>query len=188
MTEAVYLILFHQLLFQGLFFSKNLSLGNKLGQPVRGNNFEANAAIAFFVLFIATALYLASSEPFMARLPLPATLAKTIAVLLMLASLVVGFASLRDLGDSWRVGVIEREHTDLVENGIYGRTRNPYFVAYLLLFAAYIALLQSGTLLLLAMGGWALIHRMIRKEEQHLENIHGDSYRRYCARVPRYLL
>lgn len=182
MTDSLFLILLHQLLFQGMFFTKNLTLKNKLGLPVRGNNAEANLAIAFFVVFIALSLYLAAHGAGSSGL------VWLLGFALMLASLGVGFASLRDLGDSWRVGVIEQEQTTLIDNGIYGRSRNPYFVSYLLLFAAYVVLLRSAVLLLLAVAGWRLIHRMILKEERHLEGIHGDDYRRYCQRVPRYLL
>ena len=187
MTDAMYLILLHQLLFQGMFFTKNFTLKNKLGLPVRGNNPEANLAIAFLVLFIGVSLYLAASDVSTATTLLAPGFAWSVSLLLMLACTVVGFASLRDLGDSWRIGIIEEEQTALVENGIYGRTRNPYFVSYLLMLGAYTLLLQSGLLLVMAALGWLLVHRMILKEERHLEAVHGDSYRRYCSRVPRYL-
>ncbi len=187
MTDAMFIILLHQLLFQGMFLTKNLTLKNKLGLPVRGSNVEANLAIAFFALFIGVSLYLAADHTGDLPAPLLPTLAWAIAAALMLACLALGFASLRDLGDSWRVGVIEEQQTGLVEDGVYGRTRNPYFVAYLLMFAAYSVLLQSVLLLMLAAIGWWLIHRMILKEERHLESVHGDDYRRYCNRVARYL-
>ena len=189
MTNAVTLIILHQLLFQGMFFTKNLTLKNNLGAPVRGNNTEANLSIVFFVLFIVFAIYLAVSGGGWGRLQLLApSVALALAVLLLLANMVVGFASLYGLGDSWRVGVIEQEHTDLIDTGIYGHTRNPYFVSYLLFFAAYIVLLQSPILLLLGLIGCRLVHSMILKEERHLESVHGESYRLQCNRVPRYLL
>ncbi len=41
MTDAMFIILLHQLLFQGMFFTKNLTLKNKLGLPIRGGNARA---------------------------------------------------------------------------------------------------------------------------------------------------
>ncbi|GCA64468.1 hypothetical protein KIPB_014353, partial [Kipferlia bialata] len=33
-----------------------------------------------------------------------------------------------------------------------------------------------------------LVHNMIRKEERYLESKHGETYREYCSKVPRYIL
>jgi protein-S-isoprenylcysteine O-methyltransferase Ste14 len=107
---------------------------------------------------------------------------------LLALNLLIGLASLRDLGDSWRVGVIEEQRTALVNDGIYRYSRNPYFVSYLLLFAGYTVLLQNALLLALSLLGFALIHRMIRREEHYLLGVHGDDFRGYCQRTPRYLL
>jgi protein-S-isoprenylcysteine O-methyltransferase Ste14 len=119
---------------------------------------------------------------------MPASIALLISLLLMLANLAVGLASLKDLGDSWRVGVIEEQQTQLIESGIYRFTRNPYFVAYLLMFAAYTILLQNIILLVLSCIGFGMVHLMVLKEEQYLATTHGEDYQQYRARVPRYFL
>jgi protein-S-isoprenylcysteine O-methyltransferase Ste14 len=189
MSEAALLILIHQLVFQGIFFAKNLTLRHKLGKPIRGNHREANLSIIFFVGFIGLALYLAFREEAPASFDLISnSMALSLSFLFMLASLVVGWASLKDLGDSWRVGVIEEQQTQLIETGIYRFTRNPYFVAYLLIFAAYTLLLQNLVLLVLAVIGCGMVHAMIRKEEEYLASVHGKDYQSYKERVPRYLL
>ena len=188
MSEAALAIIIHQLLFQGLFLAKNIVLRRKLGRPIRGSNKEANASIAFFVLFIALALYFASGGGSSLTLSLVPTIAASIVgYLLMAASLVVAIASLWHLGDSWRVGVIEEQQTQLVKDGIYGVSRNPYFLAYLLMFAAYTVFLQNVALLALSFLGFILVHSMVRREEAYLERTHGDEYLRYKEQVPRYL-
>jgi protein-S-isoprenylcysteine O-methyltransferase Ste14 len=189
MNNITALILVHQLLFQGMFFAKNVSLKRKLGKPIRGFNPEANLSIAFFVGFIGLSLYFAMSRGGPGAVAwLPSSTALGIGALLMLANLVVGLSSLHDLGDSWRVGVIEEQQTQLIENGIYRFTRNPYFVAYLLMFAAYTVLLQSLTLLALTLVGFGMVHSMILKEEKYLTQTHGKAYQQYRQRVPRYVL
>jgi protein-S-isoprenylcysteine O-methyltransferase Ste14 len=177
------------LLFQGTFFAKNYRLKHKLGKPIRGFNLEANLSISFFVLFIGLSIYLAMSGGNPGGMNLmPASVALFIGLLLMLANLAVGLASLKDLGDSWRVGVIEEQQTRLIENGIYRFTRNPYFVAYLLMFAAYTILLQNLVLLGLSCIGFGMVHAMVLKEEKYLAKLHGEAYQQYRRRVPRYFL
>lgn len=188
MSDSTLIILLHQLLFQGLFFAKNLSLKIKLGKPIRGDNPEARRAVLFFILFIATALYFAATELRFAEVRLlPHTGATGVCLLLLGFNLVFGAASLKDLGESWRVGVIEEQTTELVEDGIYSFTRNPYFVSYLIMFAAYTLLLQNLLLFALSIAGFGLIHGMILKEEAYLQSVHGEAYLDYRQRVPRYL-
>ena len=186
MNEATWIILLHQALFQGLFIAKNISLKIKLGKPIRGNNAEANRAVGFFILFIALALYLAATDR--GNDISGFGLITSLSLSLLGLNLIFAMASLRDLGKSWRVGVIEEQETALIEEGIYRYSRNPYFVSYLLLFAAYTLLLQSILLLVLSFIGFALVHAMIRREEAYLDRVHGQAYLRYKQRVPRYLL
>jgi protein-S-isoprenylcysteine O-methyltransferase Ste14 len=187
MNDFVLLILVHQLLFQGLFFAKNVALRFKLGKQIRGKNPEAKASIAFFVFFIGLTFYLAwATTDNTTFLVLPRFAAITLGLLLIIFNMIIGMASLRDLGDSWRVGVIEEQYTQLVDDGIYRFTRNPYFLAYLLMFAAYTVLLQSLLLFVLSFVGFGLVHSMIVKEESYLKSVHGDVYLKYIQRVPRY--
>ncbi|MCB1706569.1 MAG: isoprenylcysteine carboxylmethyltransferase family protein [Halioglobus sp.] len=187
MTTDTWLILLHQLLFQGMFVAKNVVLKRRLGQPIRGFNPEASLSIAFFAIFIAVALWL-SLAPGTHQTGDPArATTQAIALLLMLASLGIAAASLRHLGDSWRVGVIEEQRTALIERGIYRFSRNPYFVSYLLMFAAYTTLLASPLLLILSAIGFAMIHAMILREERYLTSTHPADYARYRRCVPRYL-
>lgn len=187
MTQDTWLILLHQLLFQGMFFAKNILLERRLGQPIRGFNPEANLSIAFFVLFISVALWLSLSPDTHRTTGLLIGMTQATAGLFMLASLGIAAASLKDLGDSWRVGVIEEQETQLIEQGVYRFSRNPYFLAYLLMFAAYTILLQSFFLLVLSVIGFGLVHGMILREERYLAGKHAADYERYRQRVPRYL-
>ena len=189
MNEATQIILLHQLLFQGMFFAKNLLLRLKLGKPIRGNNREASLAVAFFVLFILIALYLAWTGSALGVLGiLPDTASTGLCLLLIGLNMVVAALSLKDLGDSWRVGVIQEQQTELIDSGIYSVTRNPYFLAYLLMFAAYTVLLQNLILLALSFIGFFMVHAMILKEEAYLESVHGQAYLDYKYRVSRYLV
>lgn len=187
MTSDTWLILLHQLLFQGMFFTKNIMLRRRLEQPIRGFNPEANLSITFFVIFIGVAIWLSLGPDSSRNTSLADGGVQVIAGLFMLASLGISAASLTDLGDSWRVGVIEEQETELIELGVYSFSRNPYFLAYLLMFAAYTTLLKSPLLLILSLIGFGMIHTMILREERYLAKTHGADYERYRQRVPRYL-
>ena len=187
MTLDTWLILLHQVLFQGMFLAKNILLRHRLQQPIRGYNLEANLSIAFFVIFIGVALWLSLDPDSHRATGSTGGAAQAIAGLFMLASLGIAAASLKDLGDSWRVGVIEEQETELIETGVYSFSRNPYCLAYLLMFAAYTTLLQSILLLALSVIGFGMVHTMILREERYLVNKHAADYERYRNRVPRYM-
>lgn len=184
MKTATLIILCHQLLFQFLFILKNVMLFKKLGKPIRGKNIEANLSVLFFISFVGWALYESRSVD-LAEVPQAAVV---LALLFMADSLAVGAWALISLKDSWRVGVLEEQKTELIETGIYSVSRNPYFVSYIILFISYALLIQSVTLWGGVVVGCGFVHWMITKEEAYLESVHGEEYRAYKKRVARYLL
>lgn len=189
MTGSVLIILIHQTIFQGMFFAKNISLRRRLGMPIRGSNREATMSVVFFALFIIISILLGLFDaPLGTFKLLKRTSSLAVALALLVMNLLVGVASLIGLRDSWRVGVLEDQQTDLIEGGIYSFSRNPYFLSYLIMFVAYTVLLQNIILLILSIVGFAMIHLMVFKEEKHLTAWHGEKYRQYQKRVPRYFI
>ena len=88
-------------------------------------------------------------------------------------------------GDQARVyGLKENE---LIEHGIYRRSRNPQYLGYWLMFVG--AATASGSLLafLFAVAFALLVHGYITiVEEPHLKRHFGADYTQYCRRVGRY--
>lgn len=107
---------------------------------------------------------------------------------LLILNLTISVFSLIHLRDSWRVGVIEKQQTELITTGIYSLTRNPYFLSYNIMFVSYALLLQNTILVILTIIGFLLVHWMILKEESYLRKIHRDQYDDYCSEVSRYIL
>ncbi len=189
MSETWLVILMHQLVFQGMFVMKNIILHRKIGKQIRGKNIEANVSIVFFAFFIGAAVWISIlKQPFGKIHLLNDHIAITLGFGLLFLNLVVSGASLLNLKDSWRVGVLEDQKTELVTTGIYRFTRNPYFVSYFLMFAAYTVLLQNLILFGLSILGFLIVHKMIMKEEKYLYSVHGDTYEQYKMKVPRYMI
>jgi len=188
MFENWIVILVHQLVFQGMFMTKNILLSKKTGLQIRGKNREASVSILFFAVFITLSLGFSfiDSPPGYINL-YPHDTALGLAFVILLLNLIISTISLIELKDSWRVGVVENQKTELVSSGIYRFTRNPYFVSYLLMFTGYTLLLQNIILLILSLTGFLFIHQMIIKEEQFLISVHGAAYTQYHKSVPRYL-
>jgi len=188
-VDVFIIILIHQLLFQGMFLIKNIYLSRKLGIKIRGNNPEAIISAIFFTLTIITALVISYFNITLGKLSIMDDgLALAISFGGMVISTFVSGASLVGLKDSWRVGVIEEQQTELVTSGIYKYTRNPYFSSYLLMFLSYTILLQNTVLLACFIVALIMVHKMILKEEKYLYSVHGESFLAYKKIAPRYLI
>jgi len=188
MIESWLIILIHQSVFQGMFATKNIFLHRKTGKQIRGKNIESTLAILFFVIFIGAALIISFFKLSFGEVDYFNNSVTIITgLLLLILNLFVSAASLVNLRDSWRVGILENQKTELIISGIYRFTRNPYFVSYILMFAAYTIILQNLILLGSSIIGILFVHKMIRKEEDYLYSVHGDTYLQYKKKVPRYL-
>ena len=187
-TDIWVIILVHQIISQGMFVAKNIILSKKTGKQIRGNNREANISIAYFIVFIVASLIISIlKQPIGEIRVLNSLSAITIGLVLLFLNLIIAAASFVNLKDSWRVGVLEDQKTELISSGIYRFTRNPYFLSYLIMFVAYTVMLQNIILLVLSILGFVFVHKMILKEEQYLYSVHGAGYIQYTKKVPRYL-
>jgi protein-S-isoprenylcysteine O-methyltransferase Ste14 len=92
------------------------------------------------------------------------------------------------MGDSWRIGVDERERTTLVCTGVFARVRNPIYTA-MFTFGLGISLVTPN---LVAVAGFVLLVATIelqvrRVEEPYLLRTHGEDYRVYTATMGRFI-
>jgi protein-S-isoprenylcysteine O-methyltransferase Ste14 len=92
------------------------------------------------------------------------------------------------MGDSWRVGVDERERTTLVASGPFRLVRNPIYTSMLLGMGG-VALLTPNVVAAVAMSALAVaLELQVRRvEEPHLLRAHDGAYQAYAARTGRFL-
>lgn len=80
------------------------------------------------------------------------------------------------------------EPRKLVVRGLYRYTRNPMYVGVLAVILGWAVAFQSRVLLIYALIVFSFFHLFVLfYEEPHLEHVFGDEYRRYRARVHRWL-
>jgi protein-S-isoprenylcysteine O-methyltransferase Ste14 len=78
--------------------------------------------------------------------------------------------------------------TALVSAGPYRFTRNPIYIGFILAYFGFsIVLTSMWTLLLLIPVLFILQRGVVLPEEAYLERKFGEAYRKYKARVPRWL-
>ena len=113
---------------------------------------------------------------------------QTVGIVIATAGIAATVYAQLEMGDSWRVGVDQRETTTLVHTGVFGRIRNPIYTA-MFTFGIGIALVTPN---LVACAGLILLVASIqlqvrRVEEPYLLRTHGDAYRTYAAHVGRFI-
>lgn len=92
------------------------------------------------------------------------------------------------MGASWRIGVDERERTELVTDGPFAVVRNPIYAAMIPAIGGLALLVPS----VVALAGWLLLVAALEAqtrlvEERHLLRTHGHEYAFYAARVGRFV-
>jgi protein-S-isoprenylcysteine O-methyltransferase Ste14 len=105
---------------------------------------------------------------------------------------VVGFAlaalSVRNFRRAGTSVVPTEPATALVATGPYRITRNPIYIGFVLAYFGFAVMLTSMWVLLLLIPVLAILQRgVVMREEEYLERKFGDNYRKYKARVPRWL-
>ncbi len=186
------IIISHLFLFETMFVVKNIVLTKKLQSSIRGENREASLSIFLFSITILISVASIFSE-YLNELFIPIHIFSNdiivaIGITLLFLNLLISFLSLKQMQDSWRVGIKEGEKTELIIDGIYKISRNPYFLSYIILFFAYILLVANILIIISSLISIASIHKMILKEEKYIEALHGDKYLDYKKKVPRYII
>ena len=81
-----------------------------------------------------------------------------------------------------------RPSTALVTYGPYKITRNPIYIGFILVYFGLAIIMTSVWILLLLIPVFVILQRgVVVPEEEYLERRFGATYRRYKARVPRWL-
>ncbi|MFL4476514.1 methyltransferase family protein [Paeniglutamicibacter sp. MACA_103] len=105
------------------------------------------------------------------------------------AGLLLAGAGVLLAGSAWRAArpVLLAQPRALVVAGPYRHSRNPMYLAWLLLHAGVGIAAGSGWVVLSLPAAAFLMHRDILDEERRLLEAFGSEHANYAARTPRYL-
>lgn len=165
----------------GDFGIRAASLSAPMIEILPGTMFVITFCLAFGVILIG---YF-GKVPLLFVVPLPF---QALGLAVGTCGILVTLLSQIQMGDSWRIGVDQKETTTLITHGIYARSRNPiYFGIYIF----WLGLCFTFAHLLL----WACaliccicIELIVRKiEEPYLIEVHGDVFQKYMRETNRYI-
>ena len=107
---------------------------------------------------------------------------------LALVGLALGALSVREFRRAGTSVAPGEPSTVLLENGPYRYTRNPIYIAFVILYFGLAVMLTSAWMLLLLIPMLIILqHGVVEREEAYLQAKFGEAYRKYRARVPRWL-
>jgi len=105
---------------------------------------------------------------------------------LQLFSLIFLFFTLRHFGKSLRFGMNTENRGELITNGVFSISRNPFFTALLLHFIGSTLLIPSPFFIGFTLAAIIGIHLFIFKEEKFMLENYGEEYKKYRKKVRRY--
>ena len=106
---------------------------------------------------------------------------------LLFLSLIWTVLAQAQMGNSWRIGIDEEHRTSLIENGVFGFSRNPIFLGMIVTLLGLFLVIPNALTLLSFVMGLILIGTQVRLEEEFLLKTHGEEYRKYRGAVRRWL-
>ncbi|SDQ63332.1 methyltransferase family protein [Natronobacterium texcoconense] len=122
------------------------------------------------------------------RLPIGSDVARPLGTASLLSGIALYLHTTVQFGEGNGTPSPTDEPDELVTSGVYSYTRNPMYVGVLLVIVGQALRQRSLSPLWWALGCWIGFHnRVIRFEEPHLAEKHGEEYEQYCEDVPRWL-
>ena len=106
---------------------------------------------------------------------------------LLIVTLAIILLSQHQMGKSWRIGIDEKSHTELVKTGIFRYSRNPIFLSMRISFLALFLVMPSVATLVVMLAGDLALRQQVRIEERYLAKKFGEAYMSYCRDTGRWL-
>lgn len=110
---------------------------------------------------------------------------KIIGLILIHSSLIwVGIAQYQ-MSNSWRIGIDEKNKTELVTKGIFSVSRNPIFLGMIISVLVLFLIIPTALSFCLLVTTYFIIQIQIRLEEDFLEKQHSQTYINYKLKTKR---
>jgi protein-S-isoprenylcysteine O-methyltransferase Ste14 len=104
-----------------------------------------------------------------------------------LLGLFLCWKSQQTMGRAWRVGIDTQATTELITTGVFTKIRNPTYSGLFLICLGALMLIHNALILIWVVAFYISIEFQVRIEEEHLTEIHGQTYSDYLNATQRYL-
>jgi len=193
----LYLFLFLIVYFFFVFFLRSYLLWKRTGvNPLtfsksddahgyNGKIFTVISVLEFVVVFI----FAFKSEWYQYLLPfwyLEYSYLQYIGFCLLSLSLLLVWVAQSQMANSWRIGIDEKNKTELVTNGLFSVSRNPIFLGIMIANLGLFLVIPNAFTLLIVSLSTVSINTQIRLEEAFLKSSHGKEYQDYLHQVRRW--
>ncbi|MEP3389447.1 MAG: methyltransferase [Reichenbachiella sp.] len=91
------------------------------------------------------------------------------------------------MSKSWRIGIDYDEKTELINHGLFNYSRNPIFLGVLISYLGTFLIIPNTLSFSVLFVTFITIQTQVRLEEEYLENVQGQDYLKYKAKVRRWL-
>jgi len=198
MNSKLYLFVFLLIYFFFVFFLRSYLLWKRTGvNPLTFSKSDDahgyNGKIFTFISlleFVVVAIYAFKNEWYQYLLPfwyLENSYLQSIGWGLLLFSLILVWIAQSQMANSWRIGIDEKNKTELVMNGLYSISRNPIFLGVLIANFGLFLIIPNAFTLLIVVLSTVSINTQIRLEEAFLKSVHGQEYENYLKKVRRWI-
>ena len=197
MRTEVYLFLFLLVYFFFVFFLRSYLLWKRTGvNPLTFNKTDDahgyNGKVFTFISlleFVVVFIYAFTNEWYQYLLPfwyLEHDYLKYIGCGLLGLSLILVWVAQSQMANSWRIGIDEKNKTELVTNGLFSVSRNPIFLGIMFANVGLFLVIPNAFTLLIVSLSTVSINTQIRLEEVFLKRSHGKVYQDYLNQVRRW--
>jgi protein-S-isoprenylcysteine O-methyltransferase Ste14 len=140
------------------------------------------------LLFISVLMFSFGSNIYQYSLPilfLENNILKMLGLVLIHVSLLWIAIAQYQMSNSWRIGIDEKNKTDLVTKGIFSLSRNPIFLGMIISVLGIFLIIPNALSFFTAIATYFIIHIQIRLEEAFLQGQHGEEYLMYKKKTRR---
>ena len=106
---------------------------------------------------------------------------------LLILSLILVWIAQSQMENSWRIGIDEKNRTQLVTKGMFCVSRNPIFLGIMIANVGLFLVIPNAFTLLIVSLSTISINTQIRLEEEFLKCEFGVEYEKYSKKVRRWI-
>ena len=142
-----------------------------------------------FMEFIVIGIYAFKNDWYNYLLPfwyLENPVASKIGWVFLIVSLLVVWMAQTQMSNSWRIGIDDKNKTELITSGLFSISRNPIFLGIIIAnIGLFLVIPNVFTLLIISLSTLS-INTQIRLEEDFLKQEFGNLYEEYLKKVRRW--